>query len=118
MIFHRKDAFHVTKADVAMWIYPNGGSDHAAVAYQETQVGHSEEFRHTRSAFIYFILEGAGEWVIEGVPFPVAASDVVIVPPGKKFYFRGKLKQVCVTAPAWDQEHEATIRKVDLGASG
>lgn len=46
--------------------------------------------------------------------FPVEATDVVIVPPGKRFFYRGALKQVCVTAPAWEPEHEESIRDVDL----
>lgn len=115
MIIRRKDAFHTSKNGVDMWIY-NGGDQlpEAAVVYQETQTGHAEEFRHHKSAFIFFIIEGAGEWVIEGETFPVKTHDVVIVPAGKKFYYRGNLKQVCVTAPAWEAEYEEHIRDVVL----
>ena len=115
MIFRKKDAVRVNKAGVDMWIY--AGADalaEAGVAYQETRVGHGEEFRHDKSAFIYFIIEGAGEWVIEDERFPVAASDVVVVPPGKRFYFTGDLKQVCVTAPAWEPQYETTLRTVEI----
>jgi len=114
-VFHRKDAFHTSKNGVDMWIY-NGKNDlpEAAVVYQETAAGHAEEFRHTKSAFVFFIIEGAGEWVIEGESFPVTAHDVVIVPAGKKFYYRGALKQVCITAPAWEAEHEEHVRDVAL----
>ena len=54
MIFKRENAFHMSKNDVDMWAY-NGKADleSAAVVYQETKIGHSEEFRHTRSAFIF-----------------------------------------------------------------
>ncbi len=38
----------------------------------------------------------------------------MIVPAGKKFYYRGNLKQVCVTAPAWEAEHEEHIRDIAL----
>ena len=115
MIIRRKDAFHTSKNGVDMWIY-NGGDQlpEAAVVYQETQTGHAEEFRHRKSAFIFFIIEGVGEWVIEGETFPIKAHDVVIVPAGKKFYYRGNLKQVCITAPAWETEHEEHIRDVTL----
>ena len=40
------------------------------------------------------------KWIIEDEEYDVEASDVVIVPPGKRFYFKGNLKQVCVTALA------------------
>jgi mannose-6-phosphate isomerase-like protein (cupin superfamily) len=42
------------------------GFEQAAVVYQETRVGHSEEFRHSKSAFAFYVIEGAGECVIEG----------------------------------------------------
>lgn len=115
MIFHQRDAHHVSKSGVDMWIYATPSDfESAALVYQETSSGHAEEFRHTRSAFIYFIIEGAGEWVIEGETFPVKATDVVIVPPGKKFYFRGALKQICVTTPAWNPDFEEHVRNVQL----
>lgn len=113
MIIHQKDAVHASKNGVDMWIYnAKDQLPQASVVYQETAAGHAEEFRHHKSAFIFFIIEGVGEWVIEDQTFPVEAHDVVIVPAGKKFYYRGKLKQVCVTAPAWEAEHEEHIRDV------
>jgi mannose-6-phosphate isomerase-like protein (cupin superfamily) len=115
MIISRKDAFKVSKNGVDMWIY--NGKDvlpDAAVVYQETATGHAEEFRHSKSAFIFFIIEGSGEWVIEDATFPVKPHDVVIVPKGKKFYYCGNLKQVCITAPAWEAEYEEHIRDVAL----
>jgi mannose-6-phosphate isomerase-like protein (cupin superfamily) len=114
VIVHRADAVAVTKQGVDMWIY-NGADTcpQAAVAYQETQSGHTEEFYHDTSAFIFYIIEGRGTWVIEDEAFPVEATDVVIVPPGARFYYRGALKQVCITAPAWDPKHEHHVANVE-----
>lgn len=115
IVFHRADAFHVEKNDVDMWIY--GGVDAVApvaVAYQETATGHAQEFRHHTSAFVFYVIEGAGEWVVDGVVLPVQATDVVVVPPGAAFYYRGDLKQVCLTAPAWTEEDEEVLRQLDL----
>jgi mannose-6-phosphate isomerase-like protein (cupin superfamily) len=111
MIYKRKDAFHLEKHGVAMWVY-NSVQDcpGAAVVWQETETGHAEEFLHERSAFIFYIVEGGGVWVIEDVEYPVEAGDVVIVPPGKRFYYRGCLRQVCVTAPAWEEQYERHVR--------
>jgi mannose-6-phosphate isomerase-like protein (cupin superfamily) len=53
-------------------------------------------------------------WVIEDEEFPVQATDVVVIPPGKRFYYRGALKQICITAPAWEEEHEHQVRAVEL----
>ncbi len=115
MIHKKKDAVEIEKQGVRMYIY-NGKEDcpQAAVAYQETEKGHAEEFCHEKSAFIYYIIEGHGTWVIEDVEHSVEAGDVVIVPPGRKFYFKGSLKQVCITAPAWEEKYEKHVRYVDI----
>ena len=115
IVFKRAQAFHTAKQGVAMWIY-NGREDcpQAAVAYQETDKGHAEEFYHEKSAFIFYIIEGMGTWIIEGEEYPVEATDVVIVPPGKRFYYKGNLKQVCITAPAWEAQYEHLVRDVEL----
>ena len=115
MIYKREQAVSVSKQGVRMWVY-NGKEDcpQAAVVYQETGQGHAEEFLHDKSAFVFYIIEGGGTWVIEDREFPVEATDVVIVPPGKRFYYKGNLKQVCITAPAWEAEYEHHVRDVDL----
>ena len=115
MIYKKENAFAIEKHGVRMRIY--NGKDQcpqAAVAYQETDTGHAEEFLHETSWFIYYIIEGSGSWVIEDREHAVAAGDVVIVPPGKRFYFRGTLKQVCVTSPAWEEAREHHMRFVDI----
>ena len=58
------------------------------------------------------MISGSGEWVIEGKTYPVEATVVVIVPAGKRFYYRGELEQVGITAPAWEEEYEETIGPV------
>jgi mannose-6-phosphate isomerase-like protein (cupin superfamily) len=113
MIVRKEDAFHLSKNGVDMWVYGEGLAD-AAIVYQETAKGHGEEFRHHTSNFLFFIVEGSGEWVIEDEVFAVKAHDVVVVPKGKRFYYRGALKQVCITAPAWEAEHEEHIRDIAL----
>jgi mannose-6-phosphate isomerase-like protein (cupin superfamily) len=116
VITKRRDATHVSKNHVDMWIYAaKDDLENAAVVYQETRIGHSQEFRHHKSAFIFYIIvEGAGIWVIEDEEFPVEATDLVVVPAGKRFYYRGNLKQVCITVPAWTPEHEEVTREVEL----
>jgi mannose-6-phosphate isomerase-like protein (cupin superfamily) len=112
-VYSRTETAVIEKHEVRMNIY-SGAADCplGAVVYQETVTGHSEEFIHERSAFIYYIIEGTGVWVIEDVEYSVQAMDVVIVPPGKRFYFRGNLKQVLVTAPAWEEKYERHVRNI------
>lgn len=115
MIYKQKDAFQAEKHGVRMWIYGRDPKvENAAVAYQETGTGHAQEFYHEKSAFVFYIIEGKGVWVIEDEEYPVEATDVVIVPPGKRFYYRGNLKQICITAPAWEEQYEKQVRFVKI----
>ncbi len=114
MIYPSSKAVVIEKHGVRMRIY-NSARDcpQAAVALQETDRGHAEEFYHEKSAFIYYVIEGGGTWIIEDREYPVRTGDVVIVPPGKRFYFKGKLKQLCITAPAWEESSEHHVRFIE-----
>jgi mannose-6-phosphate isomerase-like protein (cupin superfamily) len=114
MVYKRKDAVSVTKHGVKMYIYNNKrDSPYAAVVYQETEKGHTQEFYNEKSTFLYYILEGSGIWIIEDECFEVEKNDVIIIPPGKRFYFKGNVKQICITAPAWEEEHERHVKFID-----
>ena len=66
MIFKFEDARTLEKHGIRMFIYNTKEEyNRAAVVYQETETGHLEEFYHEKSAFIYYILEGGGKWIIE-----------------------------------------------------
>lgn len=114
VVFKPENAEVIEKYGVRMRVYTTKADfRNAAVLYQETEKGHAEEFMHERSDFIYYVLEGNGTWIVEDREFEVRAGDVV-VPAGKRFWFRGHLKQVCVTAPAWEEQYEHHIRDLDL----
>jgi predicted house-cleaning noncanonical NTP pyrophosphatase (MazG superfamily)/quercetin dioxygenase-like cupin family protein len=115
MVFRPEESEVIEKHGVRMRIYTTkGNSPNAAVLYQVTETGHSEEFVHEKSDFLYYILEGGGTWIVEDQEFEVRAGDVVVVPAGKRFWFRGDLKQICITAPAWEERYEKHIRNIEL----
>jgi predicted house-cleaning noncanonical NTP pyrophosphatase (MazG superfamily)/mannose-6-phosphate isomerase-like protein (cupin superfamily) len=115
VVFRPENAKVIEKHGVRMRIYTTKyDCPNAAVLYQETETGHAEEFVHNKSDFLYYILEGCGTWVVEDREFEVRAGDVVLVPAGKRFLFRGSLKQVCITAPAWEEKYERHIRDIEL----
>ena len=82
MVYSTQNAGQTNKHGVNMWLYGSEEScTNASVAYQETETGHSEEFLHEKSAFVFYIIEGIGTWIIEDKEYQVKATDVVIVPP-------------------------------------
>lgn len=115
MIFKNENAPEFEKHGVTMRVYNTKDQcPEASVVYQETKKGHLEEFYHGKSNFIFYIIEGSGIWFIEDVPHEVCAGDVVIVPPNTRFYYKGSLKQICITSPAWEPEFEHHVRDIIL----
>ena len=115
MIYKKENAPVFEKHGVKMRVYNSKEQcPDAAVVYQETQTGHLEEFYHSKSNFIFYIIEGSGIWFIEDIPYDVNAGDVVIIPPNKRFYYMGTLKQVCITSPAWEEEFEHHVRDIEV----
>ncbi|KAF5060627.1 hypothetical protein DSECCO2_323630 [anaerobic digester metagenome] len=112
-VIRREEGVNLEKRGVRMRVYTAEGAP-AGVVYQETESGHAEEFCHEKSAFIYYIVEGEGIYVIDGVEHRVRPGDVVVVPPGNSIYFRGRLRQVLVTVPPWEESGERHIRDVEV----
>ncbi len=115
MIFKKENAVSFEKKGVSMTVYNNKNQcPQASVVLQETKKGHAEEFYHSKSYFIFYIIEGKGEWNIDDVQYGVKSSDVIIIPPNHKFYYKGALKQICVTSPSWEPEYEHHVRDIEL----
>ncbi len=113
-IYHKDNAKTFKKAGVKMRLYNTKGDCKLCnILYQEVDSGHFEEFINHKSAFIYYILEGKGEFIIEDKKYKVEAGDAVIIPPNTRFYYIGHMKQILVTAPAWDEKDEEIIRKIE-----
>ena len=72
--------------------------------------GSTERHLHATSEELYVILDGAGEMEIEGDRAPVAAGDVVLIPPGKRHRITATadgLRFLCCCSPPY--RHEDTI---------
>jgi mannose-6-phosphate isomerase-like protein (cupin superfamily) len=73
--------------------------------------GSTERHLHATSEELYVILDGAGVMEIEGDRTPVAAGDVVLIPPGERHQITatddGPLRFLCCCSPPY--RHEDTI---------
>jgi mannose-6-phosphate isomerase-like protein (cupin superfamily) len=83
-------------------------TDKLEVVLIETEKGHETKIIEKKSDFTYYILEGSGYFEIEGEVENCEAGDLVCIPSGKKFIYKGKLKMLLICTPPWreDQEEE------------
>ncbi|MBD3362569.1 cupin domain-containing protein [Candidatus Dojkabacteria bacterium] len=94
-------------------IYPmNSLTDKTKFLIIETDSGHETEIKQKESDFIYYILEGHGYFQIEGHKEKCKKGDLIVIPAGNKFYYKGKLKMLLNSTPPWNEQQEETIKKV------
>jgi mannose-6-phosphate isomerase-like protein (cupin superfamily) len=60
--------------------------------------------------FDYYILEGEGYFTFDGSKQIVKPGDLIVIPPGTKYSFGGKIKMLLINTPHWSQEQEIIIK--------
>jgi mannose-6-phosphate isomerase-like protein (cupin superfamily) len=66
--------------------------------------------RQRECDFCYYVLEGSGYFEINNARENCGAGDLVVIPAGKKFTYKGKMKLLLNCTPPWREEQEETIK--------
>ncbi len=96
------------KFGIDLDIYPSGVG--YGVVLVSTEQGHNQEFYDKKSTFTYIVLEGSGTFFLDDEPVEVMQGDILSIQPQTRIYYKGKLKMVLITAPAWQPENEVETR--------
>ena len=96
------------KFGINLEIFPNVGD--AGIVSVVTEVGHNQEFYDKQSTFIYIVLEGKGTFFLDDEGVEVNAGDMLAIEPGTRIYYKGKLKMILITTPAWKSENEVETK--------
>lgn len=88
-------------------------SENMSFVIETVEKGHFEEFVHDVSTFTYIFLEGSGTFYLDDEEVNVKAGDVLSISPGTRIYYKGNLKQVLITTPAYDKKFERHIRNIE-----
>jgi mannose-6-phosphate isomerase-like protein (cupin superfamily) len=75
----------------------------------ETEKGHETTIIEHKCDFIYYILEGRGHFEINGQKEEFIQDDLVVIPAGSKFTYKGTCKMILITTPAFYIEQEETL---------
>lgn len=76
----------------------------------DTERGHETTIIEHKSDFIYYVLEGNGFFVIKDVKEQCSQGDLVVIPAGIKFTYKGKLKLLLSCTPPWREQQEETLK--------
>lgn len=110
-IFKKSGARKLHKFGVDITLYDAEAP--SAIVYEEVEKGHMQEWYSDVSTYQWFIVEGAGVYVIDGSKYEVTQGDLVVVPPKHKMYYYGKMKMVLVTTPKYSEANEHEVRLID-----
>jgi mannose-6-phosphate isomerase-like protein (cupin superfamily) len=75
----------------------------------DTEAGHETTIVEHDSTFCYYILAGSGYFEIDGTKEQCQTGDLVVIPPGHEFTYKGTFKLLLVDTPPWREGQEETI---------
>jgi len=75
----------------------------------ETEKGHKTTIIERKCDFIYYIIKGKGYFIVNDKREDCKKGDLVVVPHGIKFTYKGSLKMLLVISPAWKEDQEVTL---------
>lgn len=75
----------------------------------ETAKGHKTKIVEHKCDFIYDILKGKGYFEINGQKENCSPGNLVIIPAGSTFTYKGNLKMGLITVPPFSAEQEETL---------
>jgi mannose-6-phosphate isomerase-like protein (cupin superfamily) len=87
----------------------NESGINAGIAIIETETGHETTIIEHKCDFIYYVLEGTGYFEINGVKEDFSKGNLVIIPHGSAFTYKGNAKFLLVTSPPFFPEQEETV---------
>lgn len=91
-------------------VYPNVND--CGIVLVSTDTGHNEEFSNLKSIFTYIVLEGKGSFFLDDEEIKVEKGNMISIEPNTRIYYKGKLKMVLITNPAWRQENEIETKAI------
>ena len=112
MKFKLKNANVFGREGLKGWAYSSKDDfSNASVAYFEVTGKHGM-VKTTVSDRVYLVLEGKGEFTIDGEVIPVEKTDVVIIPKNTPYDYQAKegvLKLFLVDTPAFDSSADVKL---------
>lgn len=97
-----------SKFGIDLAVYPQVGD--CGYVIVDTDQGHNEEFYNTRSTFVYTILNGSGAFFLDDEEVKIETGDCISIDPNTKIYYKGKMKLLLITNPAWSQDDEVETK--------
>lgn len=108
-VYNEPSETSFAKVGITGKIFPiEGLTDQVEFVLVETETGHETTITEHKCVFSYYILSGEGYFEIEGEREECAAGDLVVIPAGTKFTYKGKMRLLLTVVPPWFEDQEET----------
>jgi len=110
--FKLKDAYKFSWEGLEGWAFNSKEDFERASAAMFEVTGKHGKVKSLVSDRVYLVLEGKGEFIINGEVVPVEKNDIIIVPKNTPYDYRaveGTLKLYLVHIPAYDESKEVKL---------
>jgi len=87
------------------------------VVHVSVKKGHFEEFYDEKSAYVYYIIDGTGQFVLNDEKVEAKATDLIVIPPKTRIHYFGTMEMVLTVCPAFDESNERHIRMIEESES-
>ncbi|MCK5413164.1 MAG: hypothetical protein KAI57_02195 [Candidatus Pacebacteria bacterium] len=84
-------------------------SNKAKFAVIETESGHKNRIRENECDFFYYVLDGSGNFEINGEIEECEKGNLIVIPSDSIFKYTGKMKLFLTTIPFWYSEQEDVL---------
>jgi len=109
-VFHLPKDWSFDKIGHKGKIFPTEGLNKSAqFVYLEVEDGINTKLLQRECDYSYLVLEGNGYFEMEDKREECGAGDLVIIPKGTGFTYKGKMKLMLVCVPPWYPEQEITL---------
>lgn len=99
------------KSGETLTILP-GNTDKKGFFLIDSSLGQDAYAYDKKSTSTYYVLDGEGEFDINGAKLKVKKGDIVTIPPKTVFYYKGKMKLIEKMTPNFQAENVVEVKKV------
>lgn len=112
------DMIFVDRGAFQLIIPKEGNTDEHGDFFINSIKGHDCYSYDSVSTLVYHVLDGEGEFIINGKSTLVKPGDVIRVLPNTEFVYFGRMLLILEMTPNFKQENDHCVRMVDYGQKG
>lgn len=111
-VFEEPSVYSIDRAGVKGKVFPTEKMTAKTQYFLiETEKGHETTIIEHTCDFIYYILDGNGYFEINETREACKKGNLVVVPAGARFTYKGKLKMIATSTPPWERDQEEILGK-------